>query len=219
MKNISYFDEVTVTSFSDKVLAGTLKDGRTVHIARGFKESHHGLEQTFSGQSFPVAIKSDGRCAPDIRVHPYKFKVPVTECVHHEFKLSPNPQVMARPIAAANNAGVSLDLWVGVDDDGAIKGINEYVSDRNQAQAQWGNTLSQLFSDTDFVIQNLSWEWKVSMGNRLYLIIHVTPSNRLLWISGNKLPVRNGASSPLLTGRDLERFILRYYQLKDKKNA
>ena len=212
------FDKAKIIGIAPTNLLVRLGCGKNGQMSRHFKESHKGLEESFIGQQFSCVIKEDDRIAPNNRVYPFMDNskvecVDVRESTNVEFKESGHDlKPLAKAIAAANNVRESMDLYVGIRDDGSVIGLNNTVSDCDQCEAKWSNTLAQILNDPVFVYNNIKWEWVLTTGKLLYLILHITPSDHLLWVSGSLLPVRNSASSPLLQGRDIESFILQYHQ-------
>ena len=203
---------------SGTVLLFLYKNGESVQMSRSFMQMHEGLQDIAVGDEIEVVIKDTGKVAPNNRIYRYvgevadADKIGVRENVNIEFKASFINKVIGRAIAAGNNARQPIDIYVGVQDDGQITGLNDYVKDCDQAEASWSNELAQVLGNPGFVYSNVSWEWKLTPKGLLYLILHVKPADNLLWVCGNLLPVRHAASSPILQGRDIESFIIKYYQ-------
>lgn len=218
-KIIDFTNSKVMAISSSTVLLFLYKNGNTVQMSRAFMEKHEGLSNVSIGDEIEVVLKDSGQVAPNNRIYKYmgdsSEHVGVRENINIEFKASFMNKMIGRAIAAASNARQPIDIYVGVQDDGQITGLNTYVSDCDQAEASWSNELAQVLDNPGYVYSNITWEWKITPKGILYLILHVKPTDHLLWVSGNLLPVRHSASSPILQGRDIEVFILKYYQ----KNA
>ncbi len=217
MAKIIDFSKAKVQAISSgTILLFLYKNGETVQMSRSFMQMHEGLENVSVGDELEVVLKDSGKVAPNNRIYRYigeiAERVDVRENINNEFKASFLNKVIGRAVAAGNNARQPIDIYVGVQDNGEISGLNATVKDCDQAEASWSNELAQVLDDPGFVYSNITWDWKLTTKGLLYLILHVKPSGNLLWLCGNILPVRHAASSPILQGRDIESFIINYYQ-------
>lgn len=215
-KIIDYCTARVLAISSSTVLLFLYKSGDTVQMSRAFMLKHEGLDKLSVGDDLEVVIKDSGKVAPNNRVYRYLGDAPervsVREDLNTEFKASFTNKVIGRAIAAASNVHQAINIYVGVQDDGQITGLNDAVKDCDQAEASWSNELAQVLGNPGFVYSNIAWEWIITDRGLLYLILHVKPAESILWLCGNVLPVRHSASSPILQGRDIESFVIKYHQ-------
>ena len=195
-----------------------LEDGSVKKVP--FKAIHYctlpgcwldGAGRVAIGTHIPVTLLPDGRVFPDHSVLPPhgRPRLPFPEDDLLEMKLSPHADVCARVISSFVNSGrEGWRLVVGCDDFGYIAGLPGYIrSNKEEWVAGFKNTLVQLLGGEKVFVSRLDFSFRKEAGLDYLVISGPATWPRLLWVNGNRLYFRDGASSPLLAGQQIVDFV------------
>lgn len=163
------------------------------------------------GTRIPVVLQPEGRLFPDHSVLPPhgRPRLPMPEFDLFEKKSAAHPDVCARAISSFVNSGKEgWRLVVFCDDFGYLTGMPSHIrSNKEEWLAAFKNSLTMLLGNEKVFVSQLNFSFERESGYDYLVITGPSSWSRLLWVSGNRLYFRDGASSPLLTGQQIVDFV------------
>lgn len=163
------------------------------------------------GTRIPVTLQPDGKVYPDHSILPPhgRPRLRMPEFDDLEKKSYTVPDTCARVISSfVNSAKEGWRLVTFCDDFGYLTGMPSNIrSNKEEWLTAFKNSLTMLLGGEKVFVSQLNFIFERESGYDYLVITGPSKWPRLLWVSGNRLYFRDGASSPLLAGQQIVDFI------------